>query len=177
MPRKPEEAWPSLQQIQSVDHAVFVSNTTGSPILLKNGEQLCQLRQILPVESSTLPPPTCGTVPPSPATCKPFSPRGILYPDGCLHQDTRDKFIALNLELDDVFNPTSLNTMVQVEKLRLLSTLAPPFLLRAKVGSHSTIGSHSKIGTPLRSYKTSSMSSKLPASSRGPSKSMSMWST
>ena len=29
----------------------------------------------------------------------------ILDPDGCLDQDTRDKFIALNLEFDDVFNP------------------------------------------------------------------------
>ena len=34
--------------------------------------------------------------------------------------------------------PPSLNTIVQAAKLRLLSTLAPPFLLSAKVGSHNT---------------------------------------
>ncbi|PFX17939.1 hypothetical protein AWC38_SpisGene17717 [Stylophora pistillata] len=104
MPRKPEEAWPPPQQIQSVDHAVSVPNMTGSRILLKSGKQLCQPRQILPVESSTSPPHTCGAVSPSPVTRKPFSPRVILDPDGCLDQYTRDKFIALNLEFDDVFN-------------------------------------------------------------------------
>ncbi|PFX17944.1 hypothetical protein AWC38_SpisGene17719 [Stylophora pistillata] len=106
MPRKPEKAWPPPQQMKSVDHAVRVSNTTGSPILLKSGKQLCQPRQILPVESSTSPPPTCGAVSPSPVTRRPFSPLVSLDPDGCLDQDTRDKFIALNLEFDDVFNPS-----------------------------------------------------------------------
>ena len=38
--------------------------------------------------------------------CKPFSSRAILDPDGCLDQDTREKFNALNLEFDDVFNPS-----------------------------------------------------------------------
>ena len=37
---------------------------------------------------------------------KPFSPRVILDPDGCLDQDTRGKFMAVNLEFDDVFNPS-----------------------------------------------------------------------
>ena len=60
MKRNTEEAWPPPQQIQSVDHAVRVSNTTDSPILLKSGEQLCQVRRILPVEASlsTSPPNT-----------------------------------------------------------------------------------------------------------------------
>ena len=108
MPRKPEDAWPPPQQIQSVDHAVRVPNTTGSPILLKSGEQLCQVRHILPIEASTStsPPTTRTAASPSPATCKPFSPRVILDPDGYLDQDIRDKFIALNLEFDDVFNPS-----------------------------------------------------------------------
>ena len=43
MPRKPEDARPPPQQIQSVDHAVRISNMTDSPILLKRGEQLCQV--------------------------------------------------------------------------------------------------------------------------------------
>ena len=108
MPRKPEDAWPPPQQIQSVDHAVRVPNTTGSPILLKSGEQLCQVRHILPIEASTStsPPTTRTAASPSPATCKPFSPRVILDPDGYLDQDIRDKFIALNLEFDDLFNPS-----------------------------------------------------------------------
>ena len=105
---KLEDAWPPPQQIQSVDHAVHDSNTTDSPILLKSGEQLCQVRHILPVEVSvsTSPPNTCSAASPSPVTCKPFSSRVILDPDGCLDQDTREKFKALNLEFDDVFNPS-----------------------------------------------------------------------
>ena len=108
MPRKPEDAWPPLQQIQSVDHVVRISNLTDSPILLKSGEQLCQVRNILPVEisTSTSPPTTSRAASPSPAICKPFSPRVVVDHDGCLDQDTRDKFIALNLEFDDVFNPS-----------------------------------------------------------------------
>ena len=108
MPRKPADAWPPPQQILSVDHAVRVSNTTDSPILLKSGEQLCQVRHVLPVEASTptAPTTTCHAAPPSPATCKSFSPRVILDPDGCLDQGTRDKFMAVNLEFDDVFNPS-----------------------------------------------------------------------
>ena len=143
MPRKPEDAWPPPQQMQFVDYAVRVSNTTNCSPLLKSGEQLCQVRQILPVEASasTSPPTTCGATSPSPATRKPFSPHVILNPDWCLDQDTRDKFIALNLEFDDVFSPS-------VSKYNLLST---------KADSHSTAG------TPLRNYKTSSMSLKLPA--------------
>ena len=88
--RKPEDAWPLPQQIQSVDHAVWVSNTIDSPILLKNGEHLCQVRHVLPIEASitTSPPNTCGAASSSPATCKPFSSRVILDPDGCLDQDS-----------------------------------------------------------------------------------------
>ena len=106
--RKPEDVWPPPQQIQSVDHAVRVSNTTDSPILLKRGEHLCQARHILPVEASisTSPPNTCGAVSSSLAICKRFSFRVILDPDGCLDQDTGEKFKALNLEFDDVFNPS-----------------------------------------------------------------------
>ena len=108
MQRKLKDAWPPPQQIQSVDPAVRVSNTTDFPILLKSGEQLCQVRHILPVKVSvsTSPPNTCSVASPSPATCKPFSSRVILDPDGCLDQDTREKFKALNLEFDDVFNPS-----------------------------------------------------------------------
>ena len=106
--RKPEDAWPPPQQIQSVDHAVRVPNTTDSPILLKRGEHLCQVRHILPVEASisSSPPNTCSAASSSPDFCKPFSSRVILDPDGCLDQDTREKFKALNLEFDDVFNPS-----------------------------------------------------------------------
>ena len=77
MPHKPEDALSPPLQIQSVDHAVCVSNTTDSPILLESGEQLCQVQHILPVETSasTSPSTTCSAASPSPATCKPFSPR------------------------------------------------------------------------------------------------------
>ena len=111
---------------------------------------------------STSPPNTCGAASSSPATCKPFSSRVILDPDGCLAQDTREKLKALNLKFDDVFNPSISNTMVQAAKLRPLSTLASPFLFSEKAGFPSTTG------TPLRNYKTSLMSSKLSASLQKP---------
>ena len=87
-------------------HAVRVSNTTDSPILLKSGEQLCQARHVLPVEASTptAPTTTCHAASPPPATCKLFSPRVILDPDWCLDKQTRGKLMVVNLEFDDVFN-------------------------------------------------------------------------
>ena len=68
MPCKTEDVWPLPQQIQSVDHAVRIPNTTGSPILLKSGEQLCHVRHILPIEASTStsPPTTRTAASPSP---------------------------------------------------------------------------------------------------------------
>lgn len=39
MPCKP---WPPPLQILSMDHAVHISNTSNSPVLLRNGEQICQ---------------------------------------------------------------------------------------------------------------------------------------
>lgn len=104
VPRKPQDAWPSPQQILSMDYGVCISNSTDSPILLKNGKQLCQVRHILPIDVSTST--AHNAVSPSLATCKPFSSHVILNPDGCLDQDTRDKFTAVNLKFDDVFNPS-----------------------------------------------------------------------
>ena len=127
MPRKPEDAWPPPQQIQSVDLAVRVPNTTCCPILLKSGKQLCQVWHILPVEASTSasPPTTRTAASPSPATCKPFSPRVILDPDGCLDQDIRDQFIALNLEFDDVFNPSISKYNGASGKIEAVVNIAP----------------------------------------------------
>ena len=107
MQRKPEDAWPPPQQIQSVDHAVF--NTTDSLIFWKSGEELCQVRCILPVEAyiSSSPPNTRKAASPSPTNYKPFSSRVILDPDGCLDQDTHEQFKALNLEFDDVLNASN----------------------------------------------------------------------
>ena len=79
-------------------HVVRVSNTTESPILLKSGEQLS-------VEAPTSPARTTKRrAASSPATC--FLPRVIHDYDGCLDKDTRDKFIADNLEFENVFNPS-----------------------------------------------------------------------
>ena len=146
---------------------------TPGPILLKSGEQLCQVRHILPVGSSasTSPLTTCRAVSPSPASQKPSSSHVIVDSDGCLDQDTRDKFIALNLAFDDVFNPSISKYNSASGKIEVVVNIGPPFLLSAKTGSHSTTG------TPLRNYKTSSMSSKLLAALQNLSKSTSMWST
>ena len=103
---KAEGAWPPPQQVLSVDHAVHITNTTDSPILLKTGEQLCHVRHVIPVynvDTTSAPTSTATT---APTCCQPFSTNVILDPDGCLDEDICDKFSALNLEFDDVFNPS-----------------------------------------------------------------------
>ena len=89
-----------------MDHAVRITNTTDSPILLRTGEQLCHVRHVIPVDSIDTTSAPTSTTTTAPTCCQPFSTNVILDPDGCLDEDIRDKFRALNLEFDDVFNPT-----------------------------------------------------------------------
>ena len=103
---KPASAWPRLQNISSVDHAVRVPNTTNSPILLKKGEQLCQIRPIVNADSMV----SCATSATSPAPSsqrarKPFSKNVTVDPGHYLPDTIRNQFHSLHLEYDDVFNP------------------------------------------------------------------------
>ena len=103
---KPASAWPRPQNISSVDHAVRVPNTTNSPILLKKGEQLCQIRPIVNADSMV----SCATPATSPAPSsqrarKPFSKNVTVDPGHCLPDTIRNQFHSLHLEYDDVFNP------------------------------------------------------------------------
>ena len=103
---KPASAWPRPQNISSVDNAVRVPNTTNSPILLKKGEQLCQIRPIVNADSMV----SCATPATSPAPSsqrarKPFSKNVTVDPGHCLPDTIRNQFHSLHLEYDDVFNP------------------------------------------------------------------------
>ena len=103
---KPASAWPRPQNISSVDNAVRVPNTTNSPILLKKGEQLCQIRPIVNADSMV----SCATPAKSPAPSsqrarKPFSKNVTVDPGHCLPDTIRNQFHSLHLEYDDVFNP------------------------------------------------------------------------
>ena len=109
LPRKPEAAWPQRQDIFSVDHAVRITNTTSSPILVKKGEQLCQVRHV--VSSPITNPCACSINTNSPAISppshnKPFSSSVVIDPDSSLAAHMRSQFRDLNLEFDNVFNPS-----------------------------------------------------------------------
>lgn len=153
-PLKAEGAWPPPQQVLSVDHAVRITNTTDSPILLRTGEQLCHVRHVIPVDSIDTTSAPTSTATTAPTCCQPFSTNVILDPDGCLDEDIRDKFRALNLEFDDVFNPTISNITALAVPLKLLSTLVPHSPLSVKADSHSTTEA------PLRNCKPNLTSSK-----------------
>ncbi|CAB4008750.1 Retrovirus-related Pol poly from transposon opus [Paramuricea clavata] len=107
--QKLEAAWPQPQAIVSVDHTLRIPNTTSSPILIKKGEQLCQVRHIIPpfpTDPCASPSSTCRTVICPPVHSKPFSSTVVLDPDSPLPPHIRDQFRDLHLEYDDVFNPT-----------------------------------------------------------------------
>ena len=46
MNRPPEQAWPNVQTIKSVDHTITLTNATQDPIILKRNEHICQIRHI-----------------------------------------------------------------------------------------------------------------------------------
>ena len=103
---KPASAWPRPQNISSVDHAVRVPNTTNSPILLKKGEQLCQIRPIVNADSMvSCATPATSPTPSSQRARKPFSKNVTVDPGHCLPDTIRNQFHSLHLEYDDVFNP------------------------------------------------------------------------
>ena len=105
---KPELAWPPVQEVTSVGQAIRLTNTSVEPIVIKRNEHLCQIRPILTTTSmdtsiSHVEPVT--TPKPHPSRLRPYSSDVSVDPDGCLSQDIRDRFVAVNLKFDHVFNP------------------------------------------------------------------------
>jgi hypothetical protein len=103
--RKLSNVWPPPQVIQSVGHAVRLTNSTEIPVLLNKNEHFCQ---ICPVTEPSLREdhePTCLKATCS-STAKPFSSVVNVDPDKCLPADIRKKFCDINLRYDDTFNPT-----------------------------------------------------------------------
>ena len=49
----------------------------------------------------------------------------ILDPDGCLDQDTREQFKALNLEFDDVFNVSNSKCNGASSKIEAVVNIGP----------------------------------------------------
>ena len=108
LPCKAETAWPQPQDILSVGHTLRIANTTSSPILVKRGEQLCQVRHIIPTPISD-PSASFSThcyASPPPVHNKPFSASVVVDPDSSHPPEVRDEFRGLNFEFDDVFNPS-----------------------------------------------------------------------
>ena len=87
-----------------MDHAERITNTD-TPIIVKSGEHLGHVRQVMPVVRGTTSPVTAPTANVGPTPCKPFSKHEILDPDCCLYPAIRDKFRTLHQEFDNVFNP------------------------------------------------------------------------
>ena len=106
-PDKVLHMWPAVQEIQSIDHVLRVPNTTPEPIILRRGEHFCQFRPVttdIDVSAQTsLPSSPHGAIHQQPST--PYSAHVSMDPDCCLSPEMREKFVALHLELDEVFNP------------------------------------------------------------------------
>ena len=78
MPCKPEDAWPPPQQIQSVDHAVCISNSPPPPFFWRVMSSYAMFGTFYPSKPLHPPHPTCSAASPSSATCKSFSSHVIL---------------------------------------------------------------------------------------------------
>lgn len=91
---------------------------------------MCQAQQVTPVyHTDPNPPSTTASTASSQVNHKPFQARVLLDPDGCLDEDTGDKFIAATWNLMNVLTPPYPDARVQVTKLNLqiqhLPTLPP----------------------------------------------------
>ena len=104
---KPNNAWPQVQEIYSVGNTVRITNSTVDPIMLRRNEHVCQIRPVSIVPDSTLHnKPHLAPNTSQPPPCKPYSSRVSLDPHKSLPTEMRERFRALNLEYDDVFNPS-----------------------------------------------------------------------
>ena len=76
---------------------------------MKKVEQLCQVKHFISADvtnPNTNPSNTHNNAIPPPVQSKPFSSHVNVDPDSCLPPDLRNKSKDLNLEYDDVFNPS-----------------------------------------------------------------------
>ena len=109
---EPERAWPSPQEIDSINNDIRITNDTSDPIQLHRGDHFCQIRQVVDCDSNefcSLPADTCSsppaTKPPSvPRT--PFSSNISVDPDSMLPSDIKQRFVDINKQFDSVFNPS-----------------------------------------------------------------------
>ena len=97
-------AWPSLQEIQSIDHSIRITNNTVNPVLLRRNEHLCQVRTVhTQAPSQGLDQPCLPMPKIIPAS--PYSAQISLDPDHHMPKALYDKFVALHREYDSVFDP------------------------------------------------------------------------
>ena len=103
----PEQPWPNVQTIQSVDHTIRLTNSTQDPIILKRNEHICHIRHITDVNQID---PNMGSESVSTVTSQdnnitPYSSQISIDPDNQLSSKIQSKFQAVNYEYDIVFNP------------------------------------------------------------------------
>lgn len=101
-------AWPPAQEIHSIGHTLRIPNTAAEPVLLRKHEHVCQVRAIsAPQDPASQALPTLPDKVPAPKL--PGGPhyRSVsLDPDSILSPSVRRQFQAVNLQHDQVFNPT-----------------------------------------------------------------------
>lgn len=107
-----EMDWLKPQEILSVNHEIFLTNTTDEPVMLKNQEHLCQIRAVIDLPSNEV-----TDLPVIPVDRKLdgrntvlngnvfYSQSIIVDPDNILPADLRIKFDDLNRKYDHVFDP------------------------------------------------------------------------
>ena len=103
---KPENVWPVDQEVKSIGNTVRLTNTTDEPIFPRRNEHICQIRSISDVTTNS----GADTVPiystQASIKHKPYSSVVPIDTDNYLSRDLRDRFKALHLQFDDVFNPS-----------------------------------------------------------------------
>ena len=106
---KPEPAWLQPQDITSINHTLRITNTTASPILLKKGKELSQVRHVNFADNAgprTQLTNTHHSATPPSVYSQPISTAVFVDPDLFLSHDIREKFKDLNLEYNDVLKPS-----------------------------------------------------------------------
>ena len=103
----PEQAWPYVQEVKSIDHTIRLTNTTQEPIILKKNEHICQVRLLKDISEVDL-----DSVPSFPESDRPISKKNDAYsshisidPDKRLTAEVSSKFHDLNHKFDNVFKP------------------------------------------------------------------------
>ena len=98
--------WPLPQEIESVNCNIRIANTLNEPIMIRRGDHIGQLHEVINTTHPSAADHNSQLLPPADASAQPYSAQLSVDPDNMLPTSIRNQFHNLHLQYGDAFNPS-----------------------------------------------------------------------